>query len=267
MLKRDFVKRLNKILITFILIFIVSLAIYSYLSFTFQIDAVTISINTIQESFANERGLIFSIKNNLHQASLIFITQLITFIIAIFALLGSLTYTTKRYLVERRDALIDHLTQVYNKKAILFHLKQELLRSERYGHPTTVALLDLDYFKKYNDTNGHIAGDDLLKRLGRILREQVRKYDEVGRFGGEEFMIVFPETHLKEAAEVCERIRKKISDTKFLGQQNMPNKKVTISIGLAEVKGKKRIKQNTLLKKADKFLYQAKESGRNRVLY
>ena len=267
MLKRDFVRRLNTGIIVFFIIFVTFLVIYFFISFTTQVNAVRTSMNIIQEALANQTGLLNSIKNNLAEATLIFLAQLITFLIAVFALLGALWYTTKRYLVERRDALIDHLTQLYNKKAILFHLRQELMRSERYGHPTTVAILDLDYFKKYNDANGHIAGDNLLKRIARILHESVREYDEVGRFGGEEFIIVFPETHIKDAAMVCERIRQKVADTKFFGQHKMPSGRITLSAGLAEIKGKKRIKQDTILGKADELLYKAKESGRNLVLY
>jgi len=267
MLKRDFVRRLNRWIIIFVLIFVIFLGVYFFMSFTTQVNAVRTSINIIQETFTNEVGLLASIRNNLSEVTFIFLAQLLTFGIAVFALLGSIWYTTRRYLVERRDALIDHLTQLYNKKAILFHLKQELLRSERYGHPTTVAILDLDYFKKYNDSNGHVAGDNLLRRIGRILHESVREYDEVGRFGGEEFIIVFPETHIKDAAVVCERIRHIISDTKFFGQHKMPFRKITISAGLAEVKGKRRIKQNTILGKADSFLYKAKQTGRDQVLY
>ena len=267
MLKRDFVRRLNRWIMILILIFVVSLGVYFYMSFTYQVNAIRTSITIIQETFTNETGLLTSIRNNLTQATFIFIAQLLTFIIAVFALILSIGYTTKRYLVEKRNALVDSLTQLYNKKAILFHLRQELLRSERYGHPTTVAILDLDYFKRYNDTNGHVAGDNLLKRIGRILHESVREYDEVGRFGGEEFIIVFPETHIKDAALVCERIRQTVASTRFLGQHNMPNKKITISVGLAEIKGKKRIKQNTILARADEFLYKAKQTGRNQVLY
>ena len=267
MLKRDFVRRLNRGIIIFFVIFAVFLGIYFFISFTTQVNAVRTSITIVQQTFTNETGLLTSIRNNLTQATFIFIAQLITFLIAVFALIGTVWYTTRRYLVEKRNALVDSLTQLYNKKAILFHLRQELLRSERYGHPTTVAILDLDYFKTYNDTNGHVAGDNLLKRIGRILHESVREYDEVGRFGGEEFVIVFPETHVKDAAAVCERIRQIIATTRFLGQRNMPNKKITISVGLAEIKGKKRVKQNTILARADEFLYKAKQTGRNQVLY
>ena len=267
MLKRDFVRRLNRGIIIFFVIFAVFLGIYFFISFTTQINAIRTSLDIIQETFTNETGLLNSIRNNLTGATFIFLAQLIVFIIAVIGLLGSICYTTKRYLVEKRNALVDSLTQLYNKKAILFHLRQELLRSERYGHPTTVAILDIDFFKRYNDTNGHIAGDNLLKRIGRILHESVREYDEVGRFGGEEFVIVFPETHIKDAALVCERIREIIEDTKFVGQHNMPNKKITVSVGLAEVKGKKRVKQNTILGKADEYLYKAKQTGRNQVLY
>ena len=80
-------------------------------------------------------------------------------------------------------------------------------------------------------------------------------------------MIVFPETKIQDAAKVCERIRQRIANTKFFGQHKMPSGRITVSIGLSEVKGKRKIKQNTILNKADEFLYKAKESGRNIVLY
>lgn len=261
-LKRDFLRRLNKSILISFVVFLVFMGIFFYMSFQTKINAINILLNSLTGD-----GSIASLKSNINEMAFLFITQLITFVIAVIALLTSLWYTTQRYLVEKRNALVDSLTEIYNKKAILFHLKQELLRSERYSHPTTVAILDIDFFKKYNDTNGHVAGDRLLKRFAKILKDIVRKYDEIGRFGGEEFIIVFPETSIKDAAEVCERFRREIEATNFYGRQTMPNKKITVSVGLAEIKGKARINENTLLHKADEHLYKAKEQGRNRVIY
>ncbi|RLG10931.1 GGDEF domain-containing protein, partial [Candidatus Pacearchaeota archaeon] len=197
----------------------------------------------------------------------IYLFQMLVFLCAISSLLMGLRYTVKIYSVERKNALIDSLTQIYNRKAIMFGLKRELRKSERYGHPTSVAILDLDFFKKYNDTNGHIAGDKLLKRFSRIIKESAREYDIFGRYGGEEFIIIFPETGINDAVKICERIRESIEKTRFYGQEKMPFGRVTVSIGLAETKGKKRTKKETLIHNADLNLYKAKESGRNRVIY
>ncbi len=266
-LKRDFLRRLNRVILISFILFLIFIGAYFFMSFNSKINSINVIVTSIADSFENNTNVLGSLRRNISEMTALFLTQLTTFIIAILTLLTSLWYTTKRYLVEKKNALVDSLTGLYNKKAILFHLKQELLRTGRYGHPTTVAILDLDFFKKYNDVNGHVAGDRLLKRLGKILHEEVREYDEVGRFGGEEFVIVFPETKIKDAYDVCERIRKKIEKTNFAGKNNMPDKRVTVSIGISEIKGKKKMKGKTLLGKADDLLYKAKKSGRNKVIY
>lgn len=266
-LKRDFLKRLNNVIIILVIVFLAAISVYFYVSVNSEVNAIRISLASIRDFMTGGENIWVSIRDSVSGLYTLFITQLLTFMIAIVALLSVFWYTSKRYLVEKKNALIDSLTQLYNKKAILFHLKQELMRSERYGHPTTVAILDIDFFKKYNDSNGHVAGDKLLKKFARILQNFVRKYDEVGRFGGEEFVIVFPETQIDEAFKVCERFRKEIEETRFYGAKNMPNKKVTVSIGIAEIKGKKRMKKETLLHKADESLYRAKNTGRNQVMF
>lgn len=266
MLKRDFVRRLNMAIIISITLFIIFIGAYFYLSFQTQVSAIRVSVDIVQETFTN-LNILTSLRNNLSQANFLFTAQLITFIVAMIALLSAIWYTTHRYLVEKKNALIDSLTQIYNRKAFFFALTQELKKTERFAHPTTVAILDLDHFKVYNDRNGHLAGDNLLRRFARILKETVRKYDIIGRYGGEEFVILFPETNVNDSYQVCERIRQTIEKTKFYGLHKMPNKKMTISIGLAEVKGKKKVYRDTIMHKADKFLYKAKEAGRNQVLY
>jgi diguanylate cyclase (GGDEF)-like protein len=193
--------------------------------------------------------------------------QMSTFIIGFVALLLAFRYTAHKYAVEKKDALMDSLTKLYNRRAVFFELKRELRKTERFNHPTSVAMIDLDFFKKYNDLNGHVAGDRLLRRFGTILKEGVRDYDIVGRFGGEEFIIIFPETSAREAFKVCERIRQTMEQTNFYGQDKMPNKRITVSIGIAEVPPKRRMKRDTIVHKADKLLYEAKSTGRNQVLY
>ena len=266
MLKRDFIRRLNLGITISFSVFAIFLGVYFYTSFFTEVSAIQTSLNIAQEAIT-DTTLITSIKNNLSEAAFLYSAQLITFLIALFSLLTAFWYTTQRYLVEKRNSLIDPLTNIYNRKAVFFALKRELQKSERFGHPTSIAIIDIDYFKKYNDSNGHVAGDNVLKRFGKIMADSVRKYDVYGRYGGEEFIIVFPETNIKEASKICERVRSKMESSRFYGQHKMPFKKVTISVGIAELKGKKKMKKETLIHKADERLYSAKETGRNQVIY
>ena len=244
----------------------IAIGIYFYLSLQTQMGGIDASLNLIRGQSPESVSNINSIRNDVVQLNILFIAEITTFYLSIIALIFALWFTTQKYLTQKRDALIDPLTQIYNRKAVFFSLKKELIKSERYGHPTAVAMIDIDHFKKYNDSNGHVAGDRLLKRFARIMTETVREYDVVGRYGGEEFIIVFPETTAEDAAKICERIRSEVENTQFSGQQNMPFKKVTISIGLSDVKGR-RVREKTIINKADQFLYKAKESGRNQVQY
>jgi len=260
-LEKDFVQRLNIAIIISFVLFVFFFGIYFFISFNSEINAIETTIQGIVN-----QNLISSITTNLGEAMFLFMTQLITFSLAIIALLVGLWYTTQKYLVEKKNALIDPLTELYNRKSVFFSLKRELRKTERFGHPTTVAMIDIDKFKSYNDTLGHIAGDRLLRKFSKIIAHTVRKYDIFGRYGGEEFIIVFPETKVEAAYKVCERLRKAVEDTKFYGEEKLPHKNVTISIGLAEIKGKK-VRKETLIHNADQKLYKAKTTGRNQVLY
>ncbi len=262
-IKKGFKKTLTNIILFAFSLSILFIAIYFYFSFVNKINIVTASLNTLKTSGVN--GVVNIIASNIKEMKFLFIAQLATFFAAIISLIIGLWHALQLYQVERRNALIDPLTQLYNRRAVFFELKRELRKSERYGHPTSVAMLDLDFFKKYNDRLGHVAGDKLLKRFAKIIKECVREYDIYGRYGGEEFLIVFPETSVKDAARVCERLRQAIEKTKFYGQEKMPFKKVTVSIGVSEVRGKRRMKKETLIHNADECLYKAKESGRNQV--
>jgi len=266
-LKRDFLKRLNLAIIISIIIFIVSIGVYFYISSQTRVNAIRESLAILRSILKDNSGIITSVLENVKALNFLFVTQLITLFVSIFALLSSVWYTTHRYLIEKRNALIDPLTRIYNRKAVFFSLEGELRKSERYGHPTSLALIDLDFFKKYNDTQGHVAGDRLLLRFANLLKETLREYDIYGRYGGEEFIIIFPETQATDAFEVCERLRKLIEETHFPGQEDMPFKKITISIGISEVKGKRKITAEEMIHHADELLYKAKSEGRNRVLY
>lgn len=161
-------------------------------------------------------------------------------------------------------SITDGLTGLYNHRYFYERLTDEVKRSARYGRTFSVIMGDLDYFKNYNDTNGHIEGDALLKDLAAFLKKSVREHDTLARYGGEEFAIVLPETEKSKAADLAERIRVGVSKYPFPNREKQPGESVTISFGLAafpmdayDPKG--------LLEKADYALYMAKKKGRNRV--
>lgn len=156
---------------------------------------------------------------------------------------------------ETKDlSLQDPLTGLANRRYMEMNLKKAMSLAERYRQPLTVALLDIDYFKQYNDTQGHAAGDELLVGVARRLASGTRNTDQpAARYGGEEFLLTLPETSLEGARIVAERIREEISSE--LG--------ITVSIGLAQFQPG--MSRNELIESADAALYRAKQNGRNRV--
>jgi diguanylate cyclase (GGDEF)-like protein/PAS domain S-box-containing protein len=181
-------------------------------------------------------------------------------------LIGIIIDITERKQLEaelERLATIDSLTGVFNRRQLASLATVELERAHRYGHPTSVVMLDIDFFKKINDTYGHVTGDSVLAGLAQLLTEIARTSDLVARFGGEEFVLILPETNLIDAQDVAERIRKKVADTPFIVDGHAI--RITVSLG---VTSSERSGQDfeSLLKDADRLLYQAKQSGRNRVI-
>jgi diguanylate cyclase (GGDEF)-like protein len=156
----------------------------------------------------------------------------------------------------------DFLTGLFNRRYFMELAEAELIRSERYDRPLSVFMLDVDYFKKINDTHGHNAGDAVLRRLGEIMQNALREVDIIGRMGGEEFAILLPETTLKNAAMVAERLREKISLQAISLSGGLPLH-ITVSIGVAALSGKD-LNIDTLLSFADEALYEAKRE-RNQV--
>ncbi|SRR3989344_223997 len=154
-------------------------------------------------------------------------------------------------------ATIDEKTGVYNNKFFRTISEMELEKAKR-GESLSLLILDLDNFKKLNDTYGHIIGDKMLKRLGLVMKENTRKYDIVSRFGGEEFIILLPNTNIKRAKVVCNRLRIKIQE-----DNEMKRYAVTISGGLISYQKNDSIRRMQI--RADKALYQAKKKGKNRI--
>lgn len=163
------------------------------------------------------------------------------------------------------SATYEELTGLLRREAILEVLDKELHRALRYQRPLTLGMADLDHFKRVNDTHGHLAGDTLLKRVSLALVSGLRGTDSIGRFGGEEFLIVLPETQLEGATAVAEKVRGLVESTST-SMEDGAEVRLTVSIGLAtlsDVEGP--ITAATLLAVADRALYRAKNAGRNRV--
>ena len=125
-------------------------------------------------------------------------------------------------------------------------------------------LLDIDSFGKYNNTHGHPKGDELLKEISKLIKENVREEDVVGRYGGEEFIVMMKKVKPHDALEIAERIKKAVSEYSFYGRETQPNGKVTISAGLAITRAN--ISMKELIKEVDDALYKAKNSGKNKVV-
>ena len=161
-------------------------------------------------------------------------------------------------------ALTDELTGLYNRRYLFAHLNEVLGQMAESGGETALMLFDIDHFKRVNDRYGHPAGDEVLRELASRAIRQVRSVDLVGRLGGEEFVVVMPETSLAGAAAVAERLRGAVADEPFVLQENSERLPVTVSIGIA-VTGEEKEGMDALLKRADDALYAAKNAGRNRV--
>lgn len=159
-------------------------------------------------------------------------------------------------------SITDKLTEIYNRAKLDKTLQEEFNRSKRYKTEFSVILIDIDFFKKVNDTFGHQIGDDVLKESAQVLKDSIRLTDVLGRWGGEEFLIISPQTNLEGAVKIAEHINNAIKLYKF---KTYPNK-VTMSIGVASYfEDMSKIEEIVL--NADKSLYKAKENGRDRVVY
>ena len=159
----------------------------------------------------------------------------------------------------------DPLTGLWNHNRIIEILIEEIARSDRQGQPLSVAMLDLDHFKHVNDTYGHVVGDEVLRDIARRLERAIRVYDSVGRFGGEEFMIVLPGTDRAHAERAAERIRAEISTEPI--PTTGGTLRVTGSLGVVTHRGEAMGDATGLLVAADDALYEAKGSGRDRVTF
>jgi len=264
-LQKEIARKIFNLILFFFSLFIIFVALYFYISAETRFDAISTSIDAVREALAGE-NLITSLRNNVSGFFGLFISQLIVFLVAAGSLIFGLWFVTQLYFTEKKNALIDPLMKIYNRRAILYILDKELKRAIKFKHPISVAMVDVDYFKRYNDTLGHVAGDRLLRRIAGLLKKSVRDIDFVGRYGGEEFLVVFPETKLDDAAKVCERLRNAVEKARFYGESKLEHGNVTISVGLTDLGGGERLKREIFVDRADDHLYEAKELGRNVVV-
>jgi diguanylate cyclase (GGDEF)-like protein len=159
----------------------------------------------------------------------------------------------------------DHLTGLWNRRMLEDVLGKEVMKALRYKLPLSIMIIDIDDFKKYNDTYGHLQGDEAIKHVTKIILKNIRKADFAARYGGEEFVVVLPNTKKENAKIVAERIRKEVENTKIKKVSlELPEdcEKITVSIGVAELKNN----INETLRDADSALLEAKRKGKNVVV-
>ena len=175
-------------------------------------------------------------------------------------LITSVQLRAARYREMRRFMVRDSLTGLLNHSTIEAQLYNELSRARRLSQPLALAMLDVDHFKKVNDTYGHPVGDQVLRNLSRLLQQRLRKTDLIGRYGGEEFCVILPNTTAEQAASVIDEIREAFSKIVMRAEQ-VPFS-VTFSCGVSDIE---RSRGESLTLTADRALYQAKNEGRNRI--
>jgi diguanylate cyclase (GGDEF)-like protein len=186
--------------------------------------------------------------------------------------LGTLSrsFNTMVESIKRRDealktmAATDGLTGLYNFRYFKGELEKAVKSAGRFGRPVSLIMADVDWFKLYNDTNGHAAGDQCLKRVAEVFMKNAREVDISARYGGEEFAVILPETPVEGALKLAERLRARLAEEIIPYGELQPGGAVTISLGVASYPGDGTDAQS-LLEAADRALYKAKEKGRNTV--
>jgi len=168
--------------------------------------------------------------------------------------------------VNRRLAelsMTDPLTSLYNRRYLMERFEEEVERARRYAYPVACCMVDIDDFKYVNDTYGHLQGDQVLQQLAMIMKNSNRVVDILARFGGEEFLMILPQTNLGGAETVAERLRQMTQDASLVPSD--PNFRITVSIGASEFSADMTDAKADMLKQADDALFEAKRQGKNRV--
>jgi len=188
-------------------------------------------------------------------------------ITSLLSIINSLAINIENVLLYEKTiklARYDGLTGLLNHREFERILDKELERAKRYGHNLTLVMIDIDYFKNYNDNNGHTQGDSVLETIGETITDSIRRLDIGFRYGGEEFSILLLETEESEAYDIAERVRRRWAKIDFAGEGKQPNANLTISLGIASFPADAENKLD-LVNKADEALYHAKDLGRNQT--
>jgi len=159
-------------------------------------------------------------------------------------------------------SITDELTGLYNSRHFFNQLKAEVERTDRYGHPLTLLMLDLDNFKQYNDAFGHLSGDRVLAETGNIIKKSIRSTDSAYRYGGEEFVVILPESGGQESLYIAERIRRSFESEEVFAHKR-DDLRVTASIGVAQYIAGEEL--SAFIKRVDQNMYAAKNAGKNRI--
>jgi len=166
----------------------------------------------------------------------------------------------------RQLAITDGLTGLYNYRYFKEQWNQEIIRAQRHSLSLSLIMIDIDHFKLYNDTHGHLAGDEVLRAIGHLIRSNIRKIDIPARYGGEEFAVILPETAKAPATFVAEKLRKLVEECPIPHEEKQPGGKLTISLGVSTFPDDGQSPEQ-LIDVADQRLYKAKQNGRNRVVF
>jgi len=163
----------------------------------------------------------------------------------------------------RQQAMVDPLTNIFNRRYVMQELESHAAVATRYGRPLSFCLGDIDHFKSVNDSHGHRVGDEALRRFAGALRARLRRSDIVGRFGGDELCVVFPETAAADAAIALEEVRATLAGTEIVVGESRPGAWLTVSFGVADLGDGGDVP--TVISRADEALYRSKAQGRNRT--
>ena len=184
----------------------------------------------------------------------------------IVARLRNIGYVCEKMKELEKLLVRDYLTGLYNRKFFMERLVEELAWSGRYSEPLSFIILDIDHFKKINDTYGHSCGDEVLRQLSKTLVAALRAHDVVARYGGEEFVVLLADTNNDDAITVAEKLRVAVQEGDFYCEDDSGRLPVTISLGVATTNSNFDLLPDNLITRADQALYEAKAAGRNRVM-
>lgn len=212
----------------------------------------------------NDRQKAFGVIGFYRSKNYAFTDAEINYLFRITHRVASVLYKAILFKHTKALSITDPLTGLFNRRYFDERYEREVQRARRYKRALSVLMIDIDYFKIYNDTHGHLMGDEVLKRVAQLLEANLRRVDFLARFGGEEFVILLPEIDFENGLIVAEKLRRTIEQNYFIGEEDLPNGRLTISLGLSSYHGNG-LSSEALLDLADKGLYQAKSKNRNCV--